>query len=257
MKKQILIFATVCITFAFSSCSKEKIKQNEPGNIEEIATKKGGGGSTSSLTKALEGWYRFDGNLVEAYGKLKDAVPTTAGADIYTGDRKGNLNSAIKFNGRYGVLINDIPIEKDFSVSVWAKFDAALTPAGTTNYFLNSANNDICPELAQETASFTGVVSTPTTTGVPSAPLNNDWHHLVATYDGFELRFFVDGNYVGNVMNGAGFVYPAGSTMNYQLGYTTLLGTKDIFSTWFGCVDDLRLYTRVLTAAEVLALYNL
>ena len=95
MKKQLSILVTTFTIVALVSCSKQKIETQQPDNFEEIATaKKPGGNPSVNLTKGLEGWYRFDGNLVEAYGKLKDADPSTPGADIYTEDRKGNANSA-------------------------------------------------------------------------------------------------------------------------------------------------------------------
>ena len=253
MKKQFLILATIT-TVAFISCSKEKIETQQPGNSEEIATaKKPGGGSPSvNLTKGLEGWYRFDGNLVEAYGKLKDANPSTPGADIYTEDRKGNANSAIQFNGRYGVDIFDIPLEMDFTIAAWVKYAPSIAPV-TTNHFIIS--NAASPGFSQDTTKFLGVVSTPTTNSVPSVALNDKWHHLVATYDGFDLKFYVDGIYVGSISNPVGAVYPPGYTVNYNVGYWNPYG--DILSVWNGSVDDLRFYTRILSASEVQALYNL
>jgi hypothetical protein len=43
------------------------------------------------------------------------------------------------------------------------------------------------------------VISSSYTDGVPSGSSDGHWHYLVATYDGNGLKFYVDGNYVGNV----------------------------------------------------------
>lgn len=255
MKRQFLILAIAFSIVALVSCSKEKIEIQQPNNFEEVATKKPGGGGgipSLNLTKGLEGWYRFDGNLVEAYGKLKDADPSTPGADIYTEDRKGNPNSAIQFTGRYGIDIFDIPLEIGFTVAAWVKYAPSIAPVQMIHFIISNA---VSPGFSQDTTKFWGVVSTPITNGLPSLPLNDKWHHLVAAYDGIDLKFYVDGNYVGSVSNPAGGVYPPGFTVNYQVGYWRPY--TDILSVWNGSVDDLRFYTRVLSASEVQALYNL
>ena len=251
MKKQLLILAAITI-MVFISCSKEKIETMETSH-EEIATKKGGGGAPVNLNKGLEALFRFDGNLEEATGKLKDGVPNVFGADIYTEDRHGNPKSAINFSGRYGIDIFDIPVEMDFTVAAWVQYTPTIAPVLTT-YLLKC--NMVSPWILQDTTKYWGMISTPMTTGVTSPPLNGKWHHLVATYDGFEIKFYVDGSLVGNHANVAGGVYPPGTTVNYQAGYSTFPGTNIIESLWQGNMDDLRFYTRVLNAIEVQALYN-
>jgi hypothetical protein len=82
--------------------------------------------------------------------------------------------------------------------------------------------------------------------------MDNHWHYLVATYDGSELKFYVDGSFIGNSLNPCALALPVGATTHYQLGYWPFSG-----SVWFGCMDDLRFYTRVLTAGDVKALYKL
>lgn len=75
------------------------------------------------------------------------------------------------------------------------------------------------------------------------------WHHLVATFDGFNEEIYVDGALVNNV---------AGNSA--QLNYDTnpaIIGCDDNagFSEHFlGALDELRIYNRALSAAEVQAL---
>jgi hypothetical protein len=79
---------------------------------------------------------------------------------------------------------------------------------------------------------------------------------LVATYDGKNLNFYVDGSYVGSILNpNLGLPIQPGATIDYEVGYMTANFSKVITSTWFGSMDDLRFYTRILSAAEVKALY--
>jgi len=146
------------------------------------------------------------------------------------------------------------PSGENFSVAAWVKYDPSTAPV-PTNFFIKS--DAVSPWFAQDGSEYKGVISTPNTSNVSSGIIDGHWHYLAATYDGTTLKFYVDGSYMGNSLNNAGGVYPPGFTVNYQVGYTTFPFTKDIASVWYGSVDDLRFYSRVLAATEVQKLYNL
>ncbi len=75
-------------------------------------------------------------------------------------------------------------------------------------------------------------------------PLNS-WIHLVGTYDGTSLRLFRDGAQVA-IANFAGNMTNTGSQ-------NTVIGARASFNQhWFpGLIDDVRIYNRALSAAEV------
>lgn len=253
MKKHIFIFAAVIALFAFFSCTKENIETQQANNSQatgEIAFKpviK----PVVNLKANLVGLFAFDGNLKDKTGNLGDAVPSGNWTAVYTDDRKGNVKSAIKFTGRYGLDIFKVPLDTNMSVSVWAKYDLSQVP---TNYFVKSRY--LSPDFVQENNSYWGVISTSSTSGVPSGSIDDQWHHLAATYNATELKFYVDGSYIGSSLNkNPDMPYPKGATVDYQAGYTTLVGSSAIYSTWFGSIDDLRFYTRILSDDEVKALY--
>jgi hypothetical protein len=70
----------------------------------------------------------------------------------------------------------------------------------------------------------------------------------VATYDGSDLRFFVDGKFVGSSNNPVNF---APFTATYTVGYAYLSNN------WEGCMDDLSFYNRTLSDVEVGQLFNM
>lgn len=247
MKKQILIFATIT-TIVLTSCSKEKIETIETGGNEEIATaKSGSGGSSLTPEKGLLGRYEFNGNLKDTTGKLTNGVPTVNRV-LYTTDRKGAAGKAIKFNGAYGVNIFGVPLDSNMSVSVWVKYD--MLP---TDYQRQMVT---CPHsfsLSQVENTFQaahyyyggGIVLGP-------LPVNNNWHHLAATFDGNNLKFYIDGvlQAMGSSAADSGPIVPKS---DYLLGYGYNAGYKY----WMGSMDDLRFYKKILSDSEVQALKNL
>jgi hypothetical protein len=256
MKKHIIIFAAAITPLAFFSCSKEKIETQQKDNSaqpNEFAFKPVFK-PFINLDSGLVARYEFDANLKEYNGKLADAVPNIPGYDTYTVDRRGATNSAIHFTGRYGVDISKIPLSSNMSVSLWAKYDNTWQP---DNYFL--WNFWLSPQFGQFYGdNLCGVITTPQTAGVPSGSVDGNWHHLVATYDGKTLAYYVDGKFVGSILNpNQGLPIPQGATIAYQAGYQTALGGQFVTSRWFGSMDDLRFYTRILSAQEVKTLYTL
>lgn len=255
MKKHIIILAAAITPLAFFSCSKEKLETPEKNNsaqAEEFAFKPVFK-PIVNLDSGLVARYEFDGNLKEFGGKLGDAVATIFGADNYVDDRKGNKYSAVKLNGRYGLDIFKVPLAANMSASVWAKYD--FSAGVSTNYFVWSGGGS--PEFSQEFDSYWGVINMNGTSGVQDWPVDDHWHHLAATYDGNRLKFYVDGNYIGTSINiNQWLPYPAGANFDYQLGYMGAQGGKNPASVWRGTLDDFRVYTRILSDADVQALYK-
>ena len=78
-----------------------------------------------------------------------------------------------------------------------------------------------------------------------STPTINQWHHIVGTYDGSNLKFYLDGNLANTV---------AVSGTPYQ--NTTDLGLLHTPYPIDGKVGPLRIYNKALTADEVAQNYN-
>lgn len=80
---------------------------------------------------------------------------------------------------------------------------------------------------------------------------NNQWNHVVGTYDGTDLRIYLDGAF-DSLLNSSGLTM----TDNGQpvgLGFNG----NDQFLPMDGDMDDLRIYDRALSAAEILTLFTL
>ena len=74
---------------------------------------------------------------------------------------------------------------------------------------------------------------------------NATWTHLATTYDGSTLRLYVNGAEVRSLA--------AGGTMTVSTG-PLKLGGNAIWNEWFaGTMDDVRIYNRALTPAQLQA----
>jgi len=161
----------------------------------------------------------------------------------YTTDRKGNANSALKLDGNYYVYIPDVPQQVNTTLSAWIK-RSQLYPDAT----IISANGK-GPRIDQNTYAFRGLMHTGILLpDVYSNPfIDQAWHHVVVTYDGNYLKLYVDGVLQGTTSYSASFPK---ENFYYLIG--AMFGGY-----WKGCVDDLRFYSRTLTAKDVIALYKL
>ncbi len=83
-------------------------------------------------------------------------------------------------------------------------------------------------------------------------PLNiNEWHHAVLTYDDEWVKFYLDGELINTAAKNFRTSFLPGDSV--MVGNSANVKNSRFFS---GCVDDISIYDRVLSAEEVLALYN-
>ena len=76
----------------------------------------------------------------------------------------------------------------------------------------------------------------------------NTWHNVVVTYDGTTVNVYIDTIQVGSF---------ASSYVNTTSSDTTYIGKRgDNTDKWNGNIDEVGMWSRVLTSAEIAQLYN-
>ena len=115
-----------------------------------------------------------------------------------------------------------------------------------------SGVDSICGGSGSGNSSSSTAASVTRVAQIPDAAVNNNvWHHLAYTISATNSwTIYLDGSSYSGAVSGEGRSFNSGSF----LAVTTYDG-GDGYNT-IGGVDQLRIFNRVLTAAEVSALYN-
>ena len=248
MKKQILFIAVIISAILFS-CTKEKIEMQQPtpNQLPENSTISNSSSErlvVDPLTVGLDGWFGFNGNLKDLTKKLPDGIATTRTGAIYTYDRKGIYKGAINFNGSYGVKLFKIPQQTHGSIAAWVKYDPTLFLG---RFIVTPKTTGIA--LSKKYDAVWGSVQAPNfgSMGIYASSVNASWHHFVVTFDDLYIRLYEDGLLVKSQLCGATY---SPLLEDYFIGYFG----NELFE---GSLDDLRFYSRTLSASDVTALYNL
>lgn len=204
----------------------------------------------------------ISGNLIRHY-KFDETSGTTANDSSENADH-GTLNGSFSFAGESGVINNALdfpgtgnsittsfgsgwnPSTNPISISVWAKPMTSANGSGVLG-----------PPLGSSQRTYIGLTSSSWSIGIQGSPYSsntefdvsyNTWAHLVLVMDGSTATLYVDG--------------VKGTTAQSVKAYTsyTFSNNFTLGNVWgphfIGELDDIRIYSRVLTNSEILGLYE-
>jgi hypothetical protein len=195
--------------------------------------------------------YPFNGNANDESGNGNHG--TVDGATLTT-DRFGNENSAYMFDGNDKIVVADAAAfnfnsSSEFTISVWAM------KTTSSNVFHILGKRIDCTgyqyQIGSNTSpygiSFGGVNGTTDSYIETGLYLDiNNWYNLVGTYNGTEWNFYINKNKVGTLV----------SDMPPAVTADLLFGTSGTCESFIGKIDDISIYNRALTEAEILDLYS-
>lgn len=210
------------------------------------------------------GEWKFDNNADDTSGNVNNG--TVNGATFVPG---GQIDSALSYDGIDDfVNIPDDPVlsgMSQLSISVWVK----LTSSGNWQFFVNKFNANSGPPgtpqddsylLAAnssgqivwqiETDSASPVADNILTTTTADV-FDDMFHHIVGTYDGVTMKVYLDGVEIKSIT-------ATGSTVTSSTPLTIGRGLNNSIPAFFtkGILDQVRIYSRGLTLAEVTELFN-
>lgn len=218
------------------------------------------------INTGLLACYPFSSSANDASGNGRHGTPTSS--LIYTNDKFNAANSSGFFNGlsssNSNITYTDFQVPA-FTYSLWANvsvlptlgnyYSALSIGNAFTDQAIMLANNPGPGHVGFGVASYN---SDSTPSGAPvqvgTMPTLNKWYHLVMVRNSSILALYVDGVLVKSISVG-------GKSPGYTIGggYEGFIGkrTGAITQNFNGKIDDVRIYNRVLSDAEIAQLYTL
>ncbi|MBT6462332.1 MAG: SUMF1/EgtB/PvdO family nonheme iron enzyme [Opitutae bacterium] len=229
--------------------------------VAEISAIDPDGIPTKGLNSGLVGYYPFDGNSQDQTRKNNHG--TLQGGAHLTEDRFGRDNSALYLDGNGDwVEINGVSddVKRSVTMATWIQADPATSgtrrsilavnsEAGTNILLLLIGRRSSDPSLTKKFVIFDAI------SGGYEAMSQTDvadgrWHHVAYTTNGEVGNFFVDGVREGSHATEYEFKLEHRWSLGQEFDGTR---PSDFLK---GLLDDTRIYNRILSDAEIKALYE-
>lgn len=201
-------------------------------------------------TDALIAYYPFNGNADDVSGSGFNGQVTGA---TLVADRRGEPVSAYFFDGlNDGISISNFNINPEaFTISLW--FNASNDGDVNTKEILQRSNptnkSDWCWNVSWYKKNgpsklYSGIKTTnrAVTDSVDSA-VKNRWNHIIITWDGSTKKVYVNG-----LLKKTNY---APGSMDYTNKNNLYIGFDSETGYFKGSIDDIRIYSRVLTLDEM------
>jgi trimeric autotransporter adhesin len=194
-----------------------------------------------NLSSGLIAYYPCTGSMADSSGNNHDGIINNASL---TSDRFGRSNSAYYVNGsKKGMTV---PALGDYgatgiTISLWVKTTKKASSMEIVSGKIGTLLINVY-KPGNFLAAFDGTVGNNSVSNVStSAVTTGNWVNLTATNDGSTTRIYVNGNLENS--------YPETLTTG---GSDLVIANKN----FMGSIDDIRIYNRAISAAEISAIYN-
>jgi hypothetical protein len=186
-------------------------------------------------------WYKLDNSGADS-GANGAALAISSGL-AFIADRKNASLSALEFGAGGGsavVAAPKIAAGSNFTFSFWFKYAGKDT---TARILAATPGNGIFFSAKPTTVAFG--IGLPAAFSVSGAFVAGQWTHAAGVYDGKNALLYVNGRLAGTLAAPGSI---AGDLTGLRFG-----GPEA--APWSGTLDDIRIYKRVLTAAEIAKIY--
>ena len=221
------------------------------------------GAATADLNDGLIAYYPFDGNAEDASGNAHHGQVYEA---TLTPDRFEKYDSAYFFDGVNAdrITIPNVPALSPvhFSLTAWIQ---PIKSGNTAQIIIHNYSSptdggyggyELYFRYPTKKLGFFLILSRGLANGIeidfPFVP--DAWHFLVATYDGQHMQLYVDGVLLGHTENVLG--YTPGVQKNMTIGINSHIHFDTPNHYFAGSIDDVRVYNRVLSEAEIQQLFS-
>ena len=186
-------------------------------------------------------YYAFEGNANDSAGAYH---ATVVGDAQYTA---GKVGQAINFNGFDEYAVYSFAQEEIWpacSVSLWVRTDFPTQEIWSGVFNNNSEGSDFQIDVDGSDPGFYRYNGTGG--GSLFGPVMTEWTHLAFSCDGTQTKIYYDGLYVTTI-----------NTANTQFGQIAVGINRGMATMFDGEIDEVRVYNRALSDAEVAGLADL
>jgi Concanavalin A-like lectin/glucanases superfamily/HYR domain/Immunoglobulin domain/Immunoglobulin I-set domain len=222
----------------------------------------------------LVSWWRAENDLLDAWGNNNGVAGYASYSVTYAA---GKVGRAFSFSGSALQYIRvpealSLHFPDALTIEAWVSPSDPQTSSSRTivakrdysvfGLIMNVTNSSFTLGTTNNGALYLTV--SPRNSGrtnvtlVTPTPLPvSQWSHVAATYDGAALRLYINGSLAAHTNYSAG-IFPGTA----DLGIGAIPGASAEGASgegslpWVGALDELSLYSRALSDAEILALYN-
>lgn len=258
MKKYLIILSFSCL---FTACDKNEnedlIGQYFFDTDTELPDKSGNTDDGVMLTKGLVAFYPFEMSVSDASG---NGLHAHIGGHIYDVEGHKAGTRAAYFDGdmnNYVYVPNSSKLQLDeWTINLWFYYDdpydtkTALIQMGRTSV---PGSFFICINKVLLVTDIGTIVSGTLYDDEERAPLPNTWHMLTTQVKDNTIIQYLDGQFE---WKGA---MPRGKYVN-KVGYELFIGISKwngaFDDAFYGYIDDIRIYNRLLSENEVNLLYS-
>jgi len=180
--------------------------------------------------------YRLNGNATDLSGNYNG----TATSVTYVA---GKFDDAGSFNNNISRSVIDLSITLGSvkTISHWIKFNEFQSD---NMHIFSSSSNNLQLVLLMGSRNFAFYDGVSTKQFGSAFPNNFDWHHLVWVLNGTNTSLYLDDNLVSTITT-------ASTTQT-----DVVIGSNSALSGVRGLIDQVRIFNKAISAAEVTTLYN-
>lgn len=201
------------------------------------------------ITTGLQAYFAMTGNANDSTGNGNNGTPT-AGA-VLTTDKNSVANQAYDFNGTSGdIAVTNVTLpsgNSNFTISAWINLNT-LSGGNDMIFQWGNAGAKTTMSLFKESGADKLTLVDDLTLWKSTTSLTTGWTYVVGTYDGTNMRLYIDGVLDNTILTGYTLNLGGG---NGHIG--SQLGTIN----WFpGKIDEVRIYNVALNQESITVLFN-
>ena len=212
---------------------------------------------SNAIDPDLVGLWHMDGDWGDSSGNGNNGIPYN-GVMFSSTDKKVGTQAGI-FNGTNSYVSvpnsTSLNIINSMTVELWAKSNINWDAHTNWTFLVNKRNENYSGYGIYIDSNNPRVVfSIINTAGVgyyaPSPNLlPNTWYHIVGTYDGSNIKIYINGQ-LQNSVPASGTI--STNTLNLEIGRW-----RDVYREYFnGLIDEVAIYKRALSATEIQEQYR-